>query len=287
MRPLHALLNAMRKRRSAEADLIADDPGLRRLIDAARAPATARELAGEKSAVSAFTADRKRAARAARPRRPVRLRAVLVPVTTGLALLLFTGTAVAARTGNLPQAAQQHAHRLFSALGVPAPRTGTPSPRVSPSPAPASGPASHRPGSRPSIDAAAFTRCEAWRGAAPLTGHDRRQLIAAAGGEQAIARYCDKLRQSTPPSPPSAPPPVPPVGEKPKPPSPGTTPTPPGPSPTGTPPTGPEPAPSRTPAQQGGFPGDVSPSSADVTVPAGKSPGAAEGSSRPVTGSGP
>ncbi|MFF5083049.1 hypothetical protein ACFY36_38905 [Actinoplanes sp. NPDC000266] len=193
----------MRKRRSSETDLAAGDPGLRRLIEAARAPATASELSGEKHLVDAFTAERKRAARAARRRRPARIRAVLVPATAGLALLLLTGTAVAARTGNLPQEAQQHAHRLFSALGVPAPRTGTPSPRVTPS---ESGPAPSRPGPGPSVDVAAFTRCEAWRGAAPLTTHDRRRLIAEAGSERAIDNYCRKVRQSASPAPPSGPP---------------------------------------------------------------------------------
>ncbi|XVU27468.1 hypothetical protein ACQPZJ_10660 [Actinoplanes sp. CA-054009] len=185
----------MRTRRRTDTDLAAGDPGLRRLIEAARAPATASELSGEKHLVDAFTAERKRAARAARRRRPARIRAVLVPATAGLALLLLAGTAVAARTGNLPQEAQQHAHRLFSALGVPAPRTGTPSPGVSTSP---SGP----PPSRPGPDLAAFTRCEAWRGAAPLSTHDRRTLITAAGGEHAVDRYCEKVRQSA--SPPSS-----------------------------------------------------------------------------------
>src|SRR5689334_2872820 len=139
MRTPRAFLHAIRTRRThrighAEADrLVAGDhPGpihapLKKLLDAATAPATADELRGEKAAVAAFTAHRKSAARAAR-RTPARTRTAVVTVTAGLALLTLTGTAVAARTGNLPQGAQQHAHRLFSALGVPAPRTGPPKP---------------------------------------------------------------------------------------------------------------------------------------------------------------
>ncbi|SNY50874.1 hypothetical protein SAMN05421748_111128 [Paractinoplanes atraurantiacus] len=271
MRHLRALLHAMRKRRSTDTDLAVGDPGLRRLIEAARAPATASELSGEKQMVDAFTAERKRAARAARRRRrPARIRAVLVPVTAGLALLLLTGTAVAARTGNLPQEAQQHAHRLFSALGVPAPRTGTPSPRESGSP---SGPA-------PTPDLAAFTRCEAWRGAAPLSSHDRRTLIAAAGGEHAIGRYCEKVRQSASSPAKTAPPPAAPSAGTPSPavPSPGVpspgTPSPGTPSPAGPPSSEPPPKPSG-PAHSGTQPpksGRATPPSIATTKPAKQQP---------------
>src|SRR4051794_6263669 len=122
MRTARALLHAMRNRRigHAEADrLIAGDhPGhapLQKLLDAACAPATADELSGEEAAVAAFPAQRGRAAGAAR--RPARMRTAVVPIAAALALLSLPGPAVAARTGNLPQGAQQHAHRLFSALG--------------------------------------------------------------------------------------------------------------------------------------------------------------------------
>src|SRR4051812_13609623 len=109
MRTPRAFLHAMRTRRThrighAEADqLVAGDhPGhapLQQLLDAACAPATPDELRGEKAAVAAFTAHRKSAARAAR-RTPARTRTAVVTITAGLALLSFTGTAVAARTGN-------------------------------------------------------------------------------------------------------------------------------------------------------------------------------------------
>lgn len=213
MRSLRALLHAMRTRRTHRIDLTqadrlaagdppgSDHPGLADLLDAARAPATAEELAGEKAVVAAFTANRKRAAReerrAARTRRkaatrdarkrtPPRTRATAA--AAGLALLILGGTAAAARTGNLPREAQQHAHRLFSALGIPAPRTGT-----TPTPAPS-----------PAITELDW--CEAWRtapGGPPLTSENRRKLSIAAGGEERIAQYCATLGRpaSGPPAP--------------------------------------------------------------------------------------
>jgi hypothetical protein len=205
MRTPRALLHAMRTRRihrigPAEADrLVTGDhtgtsyAALNELLDAARGPATAEELQGEKAAVAAFTAHRRSAART--PRRPAKARAAVVTVATGLALLALGGTAVAARTGNLPQGAQQHAHRLFSALGVPAPRTGPPGPSPSPN------------SSAPAILALGW--CDAWgRKGGPsgphpssLSGDDVRKLAAAAGGEGGIERYCADLRKSASASP--------------------------------------------------------------------------------------
>jgi hypothetical protein len=210
MRPLRALLHAMRTRRTHRIDLTqadrlaagdppgSDHPGLADLLDAARAPATAEELAGEKAVVAAFTANRKRAARKerrtatrdARKRTPSRTRATAA--AAGLALLILGGTATAARTGNLPREAQQHAHRLFSALGIPAPRTGT-TPTPGPSPA-----------------ITTLDWCEAWRaapGGPPLTSENRRKLSVAAGGEERIAHYCATLGRpaSGPPAPTSGP----------------------------------------------------------------------------------
>ncbi|MBL7256645.1 hypothetical protein JKJ07_20315 [Actinoplanes sp. LDG1-01] len=170
-----------------------DHPGLAALLEAARAPGTPEELAGEKEMLAAFAAHRKRAARSVRRRRTASLRAALVPVTSGLALLILAGTAVAARTGNLPEGAQQHAHRLFSALGVPAPGTGSPHPSSSTRPGP---------GPRPSLDVTALSWCEAWRGTPErsLSREDRRKLTDAAGGEEDIKDYCDRLHRSASPS---------------------------------------------------------------------------------------
>jgi len=205
MRSLNALLRALRTRRNKHGGngTIADNghPGLADLLEAARAPATPEELAGEKEVVAAFVAHRRRAARSSRRHRTkAKIRAVLVPVTAGLALLVFAATGVAARTGNLPQEAQQHAHRLFSALGVPAPRTGNP---VTPSPSPT------RPGPRPSLDVTALTWCQAWSGPPTLSREDRRKLSAAAGGEDSIEKYCRDLHRSASAQPPDAPSPGP------------------------------------------------------------------------------
>jgi hypothetical protein len=198
MRTPRALLHAMRNRRThrigpAEADaLVTGDhngpshTALQDLLDAVRAPGTAEELSGEKDVVAAFTEHRRRVARAA-SRRPARTRTAVVAVAAGLALLVFGGTAVAARTGRLPTEAQQHAHRLFSALGVPAPRTGP----ASESPSPSS--------SRSAPVIVALDWCDAWgrrSGGTPLSTDDRRKLLAAAGGADGVEKYCAGVRKS-------------------------------------------------------------------------------------------
>jgi hypothetical protein len=197
MRSPRALLHAMRTWRTPRIDLdeadrlAAGDPpgpdqaGLGTLLDALRAPATAGELSAEKAAVAAYRTHRRRAARAAR-----RTRSVLAPALTALALLLSGGTALAARTGNLPDGAQQHAHHLFSALGVPAPRTGphrpTPSATTAPSPSHPAGP--------PVVQ---LGWCADWQPGGPvLSSENHRRLRAAAGSEERNPGYCDKLRRS-------------------------------------------------------------------------------------------
>nr|WP_296070613.1 hypothetical protein [uncultured Actinoplanes sp.] len=190
-----------------------DHQGLAELLAAAKAPATAEELAGEEQAVAAYTAAQRRAAPPARRKNRARVsrlpsRTVVVNIATVLALLAAGGTAVAARTGNLPADAQQHAHRLFSALGVPAPRTGpttgpgqapsvSPQPstprttsRPSPTPAPAGSAA-------PSAGTAPAGWCRAWS-ATPHTTKAAwyRDLAEAAGGEDHIRAYCASLTRS-------------------------------------------------------------------------------------------
>jgi hypothetical protein len=255
MRSLPALLHAMRTRRNQRIDLDEADrlsngetpgpnqAGLGILLDALRAPATPGELSAEKATVAAFTAHRKRAARAAR----TSTRSVLVPALAALALLTFGGTAFAARTGNLPDDAQQHAHRLFSALGVPAPRTG-PATRH-PTPVASAGPS---PTSRPAVVELGW--CADWQpGGPPLSNEDHQRLRAAAGSENRIPSYCDKLRRtagtpgpgSHPPTP-TTPPSAPAGASTPAPPSPsadGTRTTPSHPAPAHPTPSHPQPAP--------------------------------------------
>ncbi|MEV6850350.1 hypothetical protein [Actinoplanes sp. NPDC051411] len=215
----------MRKRRAGrlgldEADrLLGGDrvgprsPGLDHLLDALQAPATTGEMSGEQATVAALAAERRRAVLSTRPEGSQRVpvstsaRTLVVSIVTGLALLGAGGTAVAARTGNLPANVQQHAHRLFSALGVPAPRTGP----SEPAPAPA-GPSVTPTATGSPTPAATITAgprvqaawCAAWRTAAeggkPMNGRSRHDLIAVAGGQDNVARYCARLTASTPPA---------------------------------------------------------------------------------------
>ena len=237
MRFRNALLGAMRTWRTHriglhEADrLVAGgrtgpgSPGLEHLLDAARAPATAGETRGEQAMAIALAAERRRAVLTARPKGDIRVqmptsaRTIVVSITAAVALLSVGGTAVAAKTGNLPDGVQQHAHDLFSALGVPAPGTGPtvspPGPTASaapstavtrPTPAPIPKPRPHRtPTPTPTVTAAAEVRawCEAWRvasgGGHPMNGRARRDLTAAAGGEENIAQYCtDQIGSASP-----------------------------------------------------------------------------------------
>ena len=223
----NALLRAMRTWRAGragqdEADrLVAGDragpghPGLDHLLDALRAPATPGELSGEREMVAALATERRRAALTTRPEGRIRVqvprttRTIVVSVATGLAVLSVGGTAVAAGTGNLPAGLQQHAHRLFSALGVPAPRTGpsTPAPATTgsapattPVPSPTPAPA----GTAVPSSAQVVAWCRAWQSAAtggkPMNGRDRRDLTAAAGGADDIAGYCARAGVSAAPA---------------------------------------------------------------------------------------
>jgi hypothetical protein len=231
MRLPRALTGAMRTRRTSrisldQADrLVAGDQpgsqhrGLSDLLDAAKAPATAEELAGEQAAVAAFAAARERAAPPKgtdRVRVSRSARVAVVNAAAGLALLAIGGTAVAARTGNLPDGAQQHAHRLFSALGVPAPRTGptiTTAPSPTPgrtahptsSPAPTPAPTTGAPSrAATATDTVPLGWCRAWQarpGGKALKGESRRRLIAAAGGEKNVDQYCASLTAAATASP--------------------------------------------------------------------------------------
>ncbi|WP_433303204.1 hypothetical protein ACQP2F_11370 [Actinoplanes sp. CA-030573] len=207
-----------------EADrLVAGDragpgsPGLDHLLDAVRAPGTPGEMSGERAMVAALAAERRRAALTTRPKGSIRVqvpasgRRFVVSLAAGVAVLGLAGTAVAAETGSLPAGVQQHAHRLFSALGVPAPRTGTTppaparsrsrpahTPRSTPAPTTA-GPATTTPGAGPAV-----AWCAAWRTAAdggkPMNGRDRKDLVAAAGGADNVASYCARIAPSTGPA---------------------------------------------------------------------------------------
>jgi hypothetical protein len=219
MRLWSALQSAMRTRKTrriglAAADrLVAGNPpgpdqrGLGVLLDAATAPPSVEELAGETAAVAryvaAFRATAAEPAARDRVRVPRSAKIIATKVAVGVAILAAGGTAVAAETGNLP-AGVQH---FFSALGVPAP-DGGPQPTVtgagpapshaSAGPTPTPTPAASRGGdtSRPA-ETTALGLCRAWDdGQAhgkPMPAASRRALAAAAGGEKEIADFCARL----------------------------------------------------------------------------------------------
>ena len=222
---LRALRDAMRERRTprlgpAEVErLLAGDPtgpehrGLATLLDAAKAPATGGELAGEDAAVARLVAAYREAAPTSPPRGRRRARiassagTAAVKVAAGVVVLAVGGSALAAETGRLPAGAQQTAHELFSAVGIPAPTTtaaptgapatrpapsATPTPSRTPTATPATTPA---PGT---VDPALRKLCRAWtvhhkpHGKA-MTATAKRTLIRAAGGEAAVPAFCAHL----------------------------------------------------------------------------------------------
>ncbi|MEU4624656.1 hypothetical protein AB0G04_32380 [Actinoplanes sp. NPDC023801] len=218
--------------------------GLAELLAAANAPATEDELAGREAVVAAFAAEVRKAGAAearkagtagsrrkagttglrreveiaaahgaavpqpaGRARRSRTARPVVVNVAAVL-LLAGTGTAVAARGGHLPQAAQQRAHDVFSGLGVPAPvRSPQPTdavPRASATPAPrrsATKSATTRPSASPSAAAVPAGWCRAWAAAPrPSDAPWYAELAEAAGSEEDIAAYCRALDDTGTPS---------------------------------------------------------------------------------------
>ena len=91
--------------------------GLGALLGAAKAPPSAGELAGERAAVAGFVAARRATAPPRgknRVRVPLSVRTITMKVAAAIVVLTASGTALAARTGNLPDPAQERAHALFA-----------------------------------------------------------------------------------------------------------------------------------------------------------------------------
>jgi hypothetical protein len=232
-----ALLSAMRtwrarqiNRRTVDRLIAGGSPGLDEhrglgvLLEAARSPATPGELAGERAAVEGFTAARRTAP--ARPRGknrvpvPPSVRRIAMTVAAAVAILTVGGTALAARTGNLPEPAQRRAHAIFASLGVPAP---APEPAATPTPTPAPHPTTSTPRTRPTPTPArpstatvapgvpALTDlCRRWQDDTTphnVTGQDRKALRQAAGGEKNIDGYCAALLTPAPAGEPASTPP--------------------------------------------------------------------------------
>jgi hypothetical protein len=202
--------------REAEQLLTADSdvsayPGLSHLLAAAAAPPRPDELTNLRPAVAAFEAaghDDQPSVAATSVRR-VFARSVAVKAVAGVALVLFGGTALAAETGNLPGRSQQHAHNLFSALGVPPPSARATSaaspaaPTVSPTslPTPSSAGRTATPGL---TSPATAGLCRSWVARQenpknkPINGAALRKLAAAAGGEEHITAFCTALLADVP-----------------------------------------------------------------------------------------
>ena len=231
MRLFDALSGTMRTLRTrrigrAEAERLltgqptADDrSALAGLLSAAAGPPRSQELAGEPAIRSAFV----RAQLTPLPdpaqlrkRRAVRVGGMAtVKVAAVVAVVITGGTAFAAETGHLPDAAQRRAHDLFSGLGVPAPATApaTSGPAVT---IPASAPPSSRHSASPdgpdTSPAGVLALCRAWDAAEhdpqgkKLAAEDLRALLAAAGNSQGIPKLCrDVLSASSTPTPTLAP----------------------------------------------------------------------------------
>ena len=199
---------------TADADASAY-PGLSDLLAAAAAPPRPDELAGLPAAMAAFEAAGResRTSVAVPSRRGGFARSAIVKVAAGVAVVLFGGTALAAETGNLPGSSQQHAHDLFSGLGVPAPPSARPAPTdtpvarstTAPAPAPTPTPSPAGQSGTPG-PAGAATRglCRSWEARQqnpkkkPMKAESLRSLAAAAGGAEHIAAFCTALLADDP-----------------------------------------------------------------------------------------
>jgi hypothetical protein len=199
---------------------VGDRSALAGLLAAAAAPARPDELAGEQAIRSAFaraqlSPDPAPVAVPERRRHAFRFGGMAtVKVAAAVAALIAGGTAFAAETGNLPDAAQRRAHDLFSAWGVPAPESAGPSAglaSVSPSASPSAG-------RSPSPDASTSTLlalCRVWDAAErdpqakALAADELRALLTAAGGAQSIPKFCAGLLGQHGNAPDVTPPPTP------------------------------------------------------------------------------
>jgi hypothetical protein len=181
-------------------------PGMRRLLAAAAAPAQPGELENEPAAVSALVRAYRESAppvtvRVAAPRhRGALSRAFAVKLMAASAVLALGGTALAAEVGGLPDPVQQRAHDWFAPLGVPAP---VPSDSASHAaqPSPSASPVS-------SATTDLVLLCRTWVQAREDATHGRavepavrRALIEAAGSENKITGYCAALGVTASPTP--------------------------------------------------------------------------------------
>jgi hypothetical protein len=224
MRPVNALRRAIRIRRTrrigrADADRLVSGNtpgpthrGLGVLLDAAAAPPSVEELAGERAAVARFVTAYRDAVPVSPARTPIRAsrsaRMVAIKVAAAAAVLAAGGTAVAAETGNLPAGARQ----FLTGLGVPAPADG---PRPTVTGAGRTGGSTHVPspatlaptprGAAPDpAEVWALDLCRSWDAARTnphgkaVPAPTRHALADLAGGEKRITEYCAGVLGGTP-----------------------------------------------------------------------------------------
>ncbi|MEV4510695.1 hypothetical protein AB0K00_17205 [Dactylosporangium sp. NPDC049525] len=179
---------------------------LNALLAAATGPARPDEIAGERAAVSAFTREYRPCPRP-RTLAPRPGRGAGIAVTVSVAALLVGGTAYAAGTGRLPDALQELLPGAAAPVSDHAARTaptdqGTG--RAAPTPRPSTGPVP-QPSATVPVAAAELERlCRAWTAfradphAGQVTAEERHALASAAGGENDINGFCQRLLDPTP-----------------------------------------------------------------------------------------
>ena len=229
MRLLNALRHAIRIRRTrrigrADADrLVSGNPpdstprGLGVLLNAATAPPSVEELAGERAAVARFVAAYRDGAPVPPARPPIRasrsVRMVAIKVAAAVAVLAAGGTAVAAETGNLPAGARQ----FLTGLGVPVP-AGGPRPTATGTgrtgvgthvPLPATPAPSSKGAAAGPAEVWALDLCRSWDAARtnphgkPVPAQTRHALADLAGGEKRIDDFCAGVLGASPSATPS------------------------------------------------------------------------------------
>jgi hypothetical protein len=203
-----------------------DLAGVAEVLAAASAPPSPGELAGEEAAVAAFRAARDQLAGRRRIRDGLSspfFVATQAKVAVAMIASFVLGAGVAAGTGVLPSGAQRAAHAAFHTLGVPGPdqgqtRQARPGPNVTTSPRASAGPTASATGGRPvpttgatagrppgqqspaptgGTATAPLDLCHEYdaRAQVPMSTGDYQQLIALAGSEKKIDKYCAKIEK--------------------------------------------------------------------------------------------
>jgi hypothetical protein len=184
------------------------DSALARLLADASAPAQPHEHEGLSAAVTAFTASQPNVRRSPVKTLLASLLAAKAALVATVATASVGGIALAAATGTLPTAAQNAAHDLVHAPAAASAHsaaldeshpTTPPTPSASSSPSPSASPSPSLVGLCRAYSAGVATA----KGKA-LDNPAFTVLITAAGGEDAVAAYCDGVLAAAPGGKPTA-----------------------------------------------------------------------------------